>query len=94
MTLKEKARRKKFKNSEQSKLFYKQLYFNSSFNIKRKISLKFSRKQKDIHYSRVVNRCLLTGRSRGIVSSKLKIARYPFRMLVLKGFIPGVFKDS
>lgn len=94
MVLKEKIRRKKFNNSEQSKLLYKQLYKNSSFNIKRKISLKFSEKSKDVHSSRIVNRCLLTGRSRGIVLSKFKLARYPFRMLALKGFIPGVFKSS
>lgn len=92
MDLKEKIRRKKFQDSEKFKLLYKQLYLNSSFNIKRKISLKFSKKQKDVHSSRIVNKCLLTGRARGIVSSKFKMARYPFRMLALKGLIPGVFK--
>ena len=40
MNLKEKKRRKKFKNSEISQLFYKQLYKNGSFYIKRKISFK------------------------------------------------------
>jgi small subunit ribosomal protein S14 len=94
MNLKEKKRRIKFKNSEVSQLLYKQLYKNSSFNIKRKLSLKFSKKNKDIYSSRIVNRCLLTDRSRGIVSRKFKMARYPFRMSALKGYIPGVYKSS
>ena len=94
MNLKEKISRKKFKDSEKFKLLYKQLYLNSSFNIKRKISLKFSKKEKDIHCSRVVNKCLLTGRARGVISSMFKMSRYPFRMLALKGFIPGLFKSS
>jgi small subunit ribosomal protein S14 len=94
MNLKEKKRRNKFKNSEISQLFYKQLYKNSSFNIKRRISFKFAEKNKDIYKSRIVNRCLLTDRARGIVSRKFKMARYPFRILALKGKIPGVYKAS
>jgi small subunit ribosomal protein S14 len=94
MNLKEKKRRKKFKNSEISQLFYKQLYKNGSFNIKRKISFKFAEKNKDIYKSRIVNRCLLTDRFRGLISRKFKMARYPFRILALKGQIPGVYKAS
>lgn len=94
MNLKEKKRRNQFKNSEISQLFYKQLYKNSSFNIKRKISFKFFEKDKDIYIARMLNRCLLTDRSRGLISRKLKMARYPFRMLALEGKIPGVYKAS
>jgi ribosomal protein S14 len=94
MNLKEKKRRNKFKNSEVSQLFYKQLYVNSSFNIKRKISFKFNKKNKDVYRSRMVNRCLLTDRSRGLISRKFKMARYPFRMYVIKGKIPGIVKKS
>jgi len=94
MNLKEFKRRNKFKNSEISQLLYKQLYRNSSFNIKRKISFKFAKKNKDIYSSRMVNRCLLTDRSRGLVSRKFKMARYPFRMLAIKGEIPGLVKKS
>lgn len=94
MNLKEKKRRIKFQNSEISQLFYKQLYKNSSFNIQRKISFKFSEKDKDLYISRMVNRCLLTDRPRGLVSRTLKLARYPFRSLALKGKIPGVYKAS
>ena len=94
MNLKEKNRRNKFKKSEVSKLLYKQLYLNSSFNIKRRISFKFSEKNKDVHGSRIVNRCLMTDRSRGLVSKKFKMARYSFRLLALEGKIPGAFKSS
>ena len=94
MSLKEKKRRKKFKNSEISQLFYKQLYKNSSYNIKRKISFKFSEKGKDVFKTRIVNRCLLTDRPRGIVHKKFKMARYSFRMMALSGKIPGLTRSS
>jgi len=71
MDLKEKNRRNRFKKSEVSKLLYKQLYSNSSFNIKRKISFKFSEKQKDVFSTRLVRRCLVTNRSKGLVSKKI-----------------------
>jgi ribosomal protein S14 len=94
MNLKEKKRRNKFKESEISQIFYKQLYLNCSFNIKRRISFKFFEKNKDIYMSRTVNRCLLTDRGRGFISISLKMTRYPFRILVLKGQVPGVYKAS
>ena len=94
MNLKEKKRRLNYKNSEISQLFYKQLYKNSSFNIKRKISFKFFEKNKKIYYSQIVNRCILTNRSRGLVSRKLKMARYPFRIKALRGEIPGLHISS
>lgn len=92
MNLKEKANRKKFKSSETSQLLYKQLYTNSSFNIKRKISLKFIEKNKNIYSTRLVNRCLMSDRSRGIFSRIFKMSRYSFRMMSLKGKIPGIRK--
>jgi ribosomal protein S14 len=92
MNLKEKTRRNKFNSSEISQRLYKQLYKNSSFNIKRKVSLKFNTKNKDIYKTRMVNRCLITDRSRGVVAKKFKISRYPFRMLALREKLPGVYK--
>lgn len=92
MNLKEKVNRKKFKNSEISQLLYKQLYSNSSFNIKRRISLKFIGKNKNTYSTRLVNRCLMNNRSKGVVSRRFKTSRYAFRILCLKGKIPGVYK--
>lgn len=94
MNLKEKKRREKFNNSELSQLFYKQLYKNSSYNIKRKISIKFSEKDKNIYSSKIVNRCILTNRSRGLIDKKFKMARYSFRMMALSGNIPGLVIGS
>lgn len=93
MGLKEQKIRNRFNKSELAQLMYKEVYNNSSFNIKRRISFKFSEKNKSVYSSRHNNICLLTGRSRG-VSRKFKMARYPFRILASKGFIPGVFKIS
>lgn len=95
MILKEKKRRQSFKNSEVSQLLYKQLYKNSSFNFKRRISLKFAKKNKnnnDIFRTKCVNSCLITGRSRGVVSRRFKMARYTFRIFALNGKIPGIVK--
>jgi len=92
MNLKEKRRRIKFVNSEISQSLYKQLYRNSSFNIKRRISLKFSKKNKDVYKTRLVNRCLITDRSKGLVSRRFKMSRYAFRMLALKEKLPGIYK--
>lgn len=93
MVLKEQKNRNRFNKSELAQLMYKEVYNNSSFNIKRRVSLKFFEKGKSVYSSRYMNTCLLTGRSRG-VSRKFKMARYPFRILASKGLIPGVFKLS
>jgi len=73
---------------------YKQVYKNGSFNIKRKISFKFFNKNKEAYHSQVVNRCVATNRSKGLISRKLKLARYPFRMKALFGDIPGIHISS
>jgi ribosomal protein S14 len=92
--LKEKKNRLGFKNSEISQLFYKQVYKNSSFNIKRKISFKFFEKNKNKFFSQIKNRCILTNRGRGLISRKLKITRYAFRVKALSGSIPGLYISS
>jgi len=42
---------------------------------------------------RIRNRCMLTGRSRGVYS-KFRLSRIAFRENAAKGFLPGVFKSS
>lgn len=42
---------------------------------------------------RVVSRCELTGRTRGVYR-KFRLSRLEFRRLALKGMIPGVTKSS
>lgn len=42
---------------------------------------------------RVVKRCVLTGRSRGVLT-KFGLSRIKFRELALKGHLPGITKSS
>ncbi len=42
---------------------------------------------------RVRNRCMLTGRPRGVLR-KFQLSRMKFRELALKGLLPGVTKSS
>ncbi len=42
---------------------------------------------------RVVNRCQLTGRARGVYRN-FRLSRLEFRRLALRGMIPGVTKSS
>jgi len=44
-------------------------------------------------YSRIHNRCVLTGRSRSLVS-KFRLSRIVLRKLSAIGFIPGINKSS
>jgi small subunit ribosomal protein S14 len=48
---------------------------------------------RDSSPTRVRNRCLLTGRSRGYLR-KFELCRNEFRRLALQGDIPGVIKSS
>jgi len=91
---KEKNQRYGFRDSETSNLLYKQLYKNSSFNIKRRISFKFFKKRKASFRTRINNKCLITGRSRGLLCKKFKMSRFPFRLLAARGEIPGVSKRN
>lgn len=54
---------------------------------------KFNALPRDSVKCRVTNRCLLTGRSRG-VSKTFRISRIKFRELASNGAIPGVKKAS
>lgn len=42
---------------------------------------------------RVNKRCILTGRSRGVIT-KFGLSRIKFRELALKGYLPGITKSS
>ena len=43
---------------------------------------------------RLKNRCLVTGRAKGLISKQYMLSRITFREYALKGFIPGVKKAS
>jgi small subunit ribosomal protein S14 len=48
---------------------------------------------RDASPTRLVNRCLASGRRRGYLR-RFKLSRIAFRELALSGFIPGVTKSS
>jgi small subunit ribosomal protein S14 len=48
---------------------------------------------RDASPTRVVNRCLQTGRRRGYIR-RFKLSRIAFRELASKGYLPGVTKSS
>ena len=55
--------------------------------------LKLSKIPRNASKVRIRNRCVLTGRSRGIYR-KFKLSRIVFRELASKGHIPGITKSS
>lgn len=93
-------RRKLFKIFYRKKLVFKMLKYNSIF-------FKCQWKKKSIAYKKMIeklnllplnssivrlkNRCILTGRARG-VHRNFKISRLRLRALISKGFIPHVYK--
>ena len=55
--------------------------------------LKLSKIPRNASKGRIRNRCVLTGRSRGVYR-KFKLSRIAFRELASKGHIPGITKSS
>ena len=55
--------------------------------------IKLQKLPKSASRSRVVNRCQITGRSRGNLK-KFGLSRLMFRKMAHKGLIPGVIKSS
>lgn len=84
-------RRHTYKKNEQEALIYKAIVCNRILPLsKRLIAVKLlDDLPNDSRITRIRNRCLITGRSRGIVK-KYKVSRITFRKLVHMGIIPGV----
>ena len=55
--------------------------------------LKLSKIPRNASKGRIRNRCVLTGRSRGVYR-KFKLSRIAFRELASRGHIPGITKSS
>lgn len=88
--LKDRKKRILFKKQE-----VKRLSFKIGLRLKRKLKLnsiaKLSHLPKNSSLSKIRNRCILTGRSRGIYK-KLKISRIKFREMCLNGLSVGFTK--
>ena len=61
--------------------------------IRREATLKLAKLPRNSSKVRIRNRCVLTGRSRGVYR-QFKISRILFRELALTGLLPGVKKSS
>ncbi len=57
------------------------------------LSLKLAALDRNTSATRVANRCMLTGRGRGVIS-KTRLSRHSFRLLAQKGLLPGFKKQK
>lgn len=85
--------RQKFKNREIirniSKAFSYNLYLNNSM---RDFSKEILKKEKGLGI-KIKNRCIITGRSHGIMRD-FKLSRIQFKEMVVQGLIVGIKKGS
>lgn len=88
-------RRRAFKKEELNALIFKAIACNKILPLsKRILAIQFlNNLPKDSKITRIRNRCLITGRSRGIIR-KYKISRITFRKLAHMGLIPGIRRAS
>nr|YP_010191904.1 ribosomal protein S14 [Dictyostelium intermedium]DAZ85366.1 TPA_asm: ribosomal protein S14 [Dictyostelium intermedium] len=92
---KDKERREIYKNTEKMKNMYKMLRRNELLDQETRnyFNMKLIGSPKDSSISRIKNRCIETGRSRGIISA-YRISRLRFREYMKMGLISGVKKIS
>lgn len=85
--------REKFQNIELRVQVLKGLYYNMFLDVNcREYSREKLSKLKGIEY-KIKNRCILTGRSKGVLRN-FKISRLEFKKLAVKGLLIGVKKAS
>lgn len=95
LTIKDYKRRKKVKIYEFKWLVLKSIIYNQqiSFDIRQKAQELLAKFPKNSYFSQIRNRCIITGRGRGVYS-KYKLSRIMLRQEALNGFVPGVRKSS
>ena len=92
---KDKKRRKLFKKYEKKRRELKAIIYNkdTSSELRSETQYKLSKLPKDSSKIRIKNRCVLTGRSKGVFRY-FKLSRMQLRQLALEGNIPGYTKAS
>lgn len=92
---KDKRRRKLFKKYENKRRELKAIIYNkeNSMELRNKAQIALSKLPKDSSKIRIKNRCILTGRSKGVFRY-FKLSRIQLRQLALEGNIPGYTKTS
>jgi len=93
--IRDQKRRTLFLKNEQKRVEYKSLLKNSLIpqKEKREFLKKLNKLSRNSSKVRIRNRCILTGRGRGVYS-KYRLSRIRFRELASQGLIPGVIKAN
>lgn len=88
-------KRKLTKKYEVKRKELKSIFYNTELpdDIRYESMFKLHSLPKNSSFVRVRNRCIFTGRSRGVYQ-KFKISRLTFRELCSNGYIPGIKKSS
>ncbi|SRR5213080_3201120 len=94
-TQKDSNKRQLVAKNELARLKYKSIIKNQSLppGIRYKFILKLNKLSRNSSKTRIKNKCILTGRSRGIYSM-FRLSRIKFRELASQGMLPGVKKAS
>lgn len=84
-------RRHTYKKNELNALLYKAIACNRILPLSKRLKAVklLDELPNDCRITRIRNRCLFTGRSRGIIK-KFKVSRITFRKLAHMGLIPGL----
>lgn len=85
--------RQKFANSEERYRSLRSLYVNSYIDSEVREIARIDLQKISGLRTKIVNRCVLTGRSRGILR-KFKVSRLTFKELASTGVIVGIKKSS
>lgn len=94
-TQKDSNKRQLVAKNELARLKYKSIIKNQSLppGIRYKFILKLNKLSRNSSKTRIKNKCILTGRSRGVYSM-FRLSRIKFRELASQGMLPGVKKAS
>ena len=82
-------KRKLYLKNEESRSIFKYITNNSTlpYSLRKEAFLQLINFPKNSSISKIRNRCILTGRSKGIY---FKLSRHYFRKLASHGLIPGI----
>jgi small subunit ribosomal protein S14 len=89
------ARRINYRNNELKRQALLAVYHNLNLSAltRQRAMEELQNLDRNSSLTRINRRCVLTGRSRGVLR-RYKMSRLVFRRAALQGYIPGVFKAS
>lgn len=95
LTIKDYKKRYKVKTSEFKWIVLKSIVYNQRLPLKYRLKAQdlLSKFPNNCYFTRIRNRCIVTGRGRGVYS-KYKLSRIKLREFSVNGLLPGVRKSS